>query len=69
MQVKVLKAFRDKETKQIYAEGTVLEVSAARFKKAEKNLEKFGGGFLEKVEPGEQTKPGEPPNPEEQKES
>ena len=46
---KVLKVFIDKHSKKGYQIGQEIELSQERFDEAEKNLEPFGGGFLEIV--------------------
>lgn len=47
---KVLKVFRDKETKEIYQSGKEIEMTIKRAEEAEKNLAKFGGPFLERTD-------------------
>lgn len=46
----VLKTFRDKHTDEVYQAGSEIEMSVKRSKEATKNLEKYGGGFLERIE-------------------
>ncbi len=47
---KVLKKFRDIETKQIYEKDQVIEMTEKRAQKAIENLIKWGGGFLERID-------------------
>lgn len=47
---KVLKEFRDKETKELYKAGKEIEMTVKRAEEAEKNLAKFGGPFLERTD-------------------
>lgn len=47
---KVLKEFRDKETKELYTAGKEIEMTVKRAEEAEKNLAKFGGPFLERTD-------------------
>lgn len=46
---RVLKVFIDTHSKKSYQIGQEIELSQERFDEAEKNLEPFGGGFLEIV--------------------
>ncbi|MCI2095547.1 MAG: hypothetical protein LKK07_08360 [Lactococcus lactis] len=45
--IKILKAFTDIRTKQLYRVGQEVEVSEERVKEIEDNLEAFGGGYFE----------------------
>lgn len=47
---KVLQPFRDKETKDQYKEGQVIEMTVKRANEAIKNLKKWDGEFLERVD-------------------
>lgn len=47
---KVLKKFRDKYTKEVYKEGQEVEMTVKRADEAVKNLKKFEGEFLERIE-------------------
>lgn len=47
---KVLKQFRDVHTKEVYEENQVIEMSEKRAEEAIKNLEKYDGEFLERIE-------------------
>jgi len=49
MKVKVLKSFKDKYTKTEYVAGDEITLSEARFSEMVKNLETYGGGFVEKM--------------------
>lgn len=44
---KVLKDFRDKETKEIYQSGSTIEMTVKRANEVEKNLD---SSFLERIE-------------------
>lgn len=46
---KVLKSFTDVKTKELYRAGQEVDISDERFKEMQKNLEAFGGGYLEIV--------------------
>lgn len=47
---KVVKKFKDKETKEVYEAGKIIEMTVKRAEEAEKNLASFGGPFLERVD-------------------
>lgn len=47
---KVLKRFRDKETKEVYEEGQEIEMTVKRADEAAKNLEKYSHKFLERLD-------------------
>jgi uncharacterized protein with GYD domain len=47
---RVLKRFRDKETKEVYEAGRVIEMTVKRANEAIENLKKYGGEFLERVD-------------------
>ena len=47
---KVLKPFKDIHTKKSYQVNDRVVFDLARYKEIEKNLEAFGGGYLELVE-------------------
>ncbi|MBL1225372.1 hypothetical protein [Enterococcus sp. BWR-S5] len=47
---KVLKSFMDIHTKKTYQVGQEVELEKNRFEEVEKNLEAFGGNYLEAVE-------------------
>lgn len=44
---KVLKKFRDKETREVYKENTEIEMTVKRAEEVEKNLD---GSFLERTD-------------------
>lgn len=46
---RVLKRFRDKETKEVYEAGQVIEMTIKRANEAIENLKKYGGEFLERI--------------------
>lgn len=46
---RVLKPFIDIETKDVYEKGQIIEMTVKRANEAMKNLEKWGGEFLERV--------------------
>ncbi|QSE76320.1 hypothetical protein JW886_07575 [Lactococcus taiwanensis] len=46
---KVLKPFTDIKTKELYRAGQEVDISDERFKEMQKNLEVFGGGYLEMI--------------------
>lgn len=46
---RVLKRFRDKETKEVYEAGQVIEMTVKRANEAIENLKKYGGEFLERI--------------------
>lgn len=48
MKVKVLKEFKDIHIKETYKPDDEIDMTEKRYKEAVANLEKFGGGFLEK---------------------
>lgn len=47
---KVLQKFRDKVTKEVYETGQEIEMTVKRADEAIKNLKKWDGEFLERVE-------------------
>lgn len=47
---KVLQNFRDKETKEEYEEGQEVELTVKRANEAIKNLKKWDGEFLERID-------------------
>lgn len=47
---KVLKSFRDKETKEVYKENDEIEMTVKRADEAVKNLSKYDGEFLERID-------------------
>lgn len=47
---KVLKTFKDAETKDVLKKGSEIVWTVKRADKAEKALEKWGGGFLKRFE-------------------
>lgn len=49
-QYKVLKSFRDKYTKEVYEEGQEVEMTVKRADEAVKNLKKYDGEFLERID-------------------
>ena len=57
MKIKVLKGFRDIRTNAQYEPGKVLDVTEGRFKEMVKNLEKFGGGYVEVIPDPPQEEP------------
>lgn len=58
---KVLKEFRDKETKEMYEEGQEVELTVRRADEAVKNLKKWNGEFLERIDNKQEDPPGDPP--------
>lgn len=46
---KVAKVFIDVHTKETYKVGQEIDLNKERFDEIEKNLEAFGGGFLEQI--------------------
>lgn len=48
--IKILKAFTDVKTKQLYLIGQEVEVNQERFEEMKANLEAFGGGYLEVID-------------------
>lgn len=50
---RVLKRFKDKYTKEIYEAGQEIEMTVKRANEAIKNLEKYGGNFLERIDQNE----------------
>lgn len=46
---KVAKVFIDVHTKETYKVGQEIDLNKERFDEIEKNLEAFGGGFLEPI--------------------
>lgn len=57
IKVKALKIFEDLYTGKVYRVGDILEISRERYEEIEKNLEAYGGNFLQLVE--EPTEDGE----------
>jgi hypothetical protein len=47
---KVLQPFRDKETGEEYTKNQEIEMTVKRAEEAEKNLKKWDGEFLERVD-------------------
>lgn len=47
---KVLKTFRDKHTKEVYEAGQEIEMTVKRANEAMKNLKKYNGEFLERID-------------------
>lgn len=47
---KVLQKFKDTETGTVYKAGDVIEMTVKRANEAMKNLEKWNGDFLKRVE-------------------
>lgn len=47
---KVLQSFRDIHTKEVYKKDDVIEMTVKRAEEAIKNLEKYDGEFLERIE-------------------
>lgn len=47
---RVLKSFRDIHTKEIYKPNMVIEMTVKRANEAIKNLSKYGGDFLERID-------------------
>lgn len=47
---KVLQGFRDKETKEEYQKDQVIEMTVARANEAIRNLKKWDGEFLERID-------------------
>lgn len=46
----VLQKFRDKETNEVYEAGQEIEMTVKRANLAIERLEKWGGGFLERID-------------------
>ena len=53
-QYKVLKTFRDKYTKETYETGQEIDMTVKRGNEAIKNLKKYDGKFLERIDIVEQ---------------
>jgi hypothetical protein len=51
---KVLKTFRDKYTKETYEKGQEIDMTVKRAEEAIKNLKKYDGDFLERIDNKEQ---------------
>ena len=47
---RVLQAFRDTKTKEVYQPNQVIEMTVKRANEAMKNLEKWPGKFLERID-------------------
>lgn len=47
---KVLKLFRDKETKEVYQAGQEIEMTVKRADEAAESLKRWGGEFLERTD-------------------
>lgn len=47
---KVLQTFRDIHTKQVYEKDSVIDITVKRADEAIKNLKKYDGEFLERIE-------------------
>lgn len=58
---KVLKDFRDKQTKEEYTAGQEIELTVKRADEAIKNLEKWDGEFLERLDKKPEDPPSDPP--------
>lgn len=55
---KVLQPFRDKETKEEYKKGQVIDMTVKRANEAIQNLKKWDGEFLERVDDKEKSDKG-----------
>lgn len=55
---KVLQPFRDKETKEEYKKGQVIDMTVKRANEAIQNLKKWDGEFLERVDDKEKIDKG-----------
>lgn len=53
---KVLQPFRDKETKEQYKKGQVIDMTVKRASEAVNNLKKWDGEFLERIHNKEEGK-------------
>lgn len=51
---KVLKTFRDKYTKETYEKGQEIDMTVKRAEEAIKNLKKYDGDFLVRIDNKEQ---------------
>lgn len=49
-QYKVLQKFRNKETKEVYKVGQVVELTVKRANEAIENLKEWDGEFLERID-------------------
>lgn len=49
-QYKVLQKFRNKETKEVYKAGQVVELTVKRANEAIENLKEWDGEFLERID-------------------
>lgn len=49
-QYKVIKTFRDKNTKETYEKGQMIEMTVKRADEAIKNLKRYKGDFLERID-------------------
>ena len=47
---RVLQSFRDKETKEKYKEGQVIDMTVKRANEAIENLKKWDGEFIERID-------------------
>lgn len=47
---KVIQKFRDAETKEVYEENQEIEMNVKRANKAIRNLKKYDGDFLERLD-------------------
>ena len=47
---KVIQKFRDAETKEVYEENQEIEMNVKRVNKAIRNLKKYDGDFLERLD-------------------
>jgi len=56
---KVLQPFRDKETKEEYKKGQVIDMTVKRANEAIQNLKKWDGEFLERVDDQKTKKEGD----------
>lgn len=50
---RVLQPFRDIKTKEVYKKGQIIEMTVKRANEAIKNLKKWQGEFLERVDEDE----------------
>lgn len=56
---RVLQPFRDIKTKETYEKGQIIEMTVKRANEAMKNLEKWGGEFLERIDDKEKDSEGD----------
>ena len=62
---RVIQKFRDAETKEVYEENQEIEMSVKRANKAIRNLKKYDGDFLERLDDKEPDEIEEVEEPEE----